>query len=65
MSVIIIVHLYTKDSPEMVEKVHKTLLEAAQVYRRDEGTVAWLPVQDTADQRAFSIFEKFDSENVC
>lgn len=65
MSVIIIVHLYAKDSPEMVGKVHKTLVEAAKVYGRDKGTVAWLPVQDIADQRAFSVFEKFDSENVC
>ncbi|KAI8711055.1 ABM domain-containing protein [Fusarium sp. LHS14.1] len=59
----VIVHLYAKDSPEAIASTQKALAEAAAVYTQDEGTLAWLPIQDTADKRAFAVFEKFVSED--
>lgn len=64
MSVIVIVTLYAKDSQEAIKRLQFELSGAAKVYGKDEGTLEWLPVQDMVDRRAFSVFERFDSERV-
>lgn len=64
MAPVIIVEMYAKDTPAAIEGLKRTLNEAAKHYKNSQGTIEWLPIQDTEDERAFTVFEKFESEKV-
>jgi quinol monooxygenase YgiN len=60
----ITVHLYTKDDPEAIRKVHDKLVEASAVYTKDQETLSWFVMQDHKDPRAFTIVERYEQESV-
>ncbi|KAH6999217.1 hypothetical protein BKA56DRAFT_665727 [Ilyonectria sp. MPI-CAGE-AT-0026] len=62
MAPVIIVEMYAKDTPAAIEGLKRTLNEAAKHYKNSQGTIEWLPIQDIEDERAFTVFEKFESE---
>ncbi|TRM61870.1 hypothetical protein BD626DRAFT_500791 [Schizophyllum amplum] len=57
----IVVHLYAKDEPGVVDKIKAKLTEAASMYRSDKGTIDWFVMQDHKDPRAFTIVERYES----
>lgn len=61
----IVVHLYAKDSPDSISRLHDKLLEASDVYSKDRETISWFVMQDWQDKRAFTIVERFEHESVC
>ena len=61
----IVVHLYAKDSPDSISKLHDKLLEASDVYSKDRETISWFVMQDWQDKRAFTIVERYEHESVC
>jgi hypothetical protein len=61
----IVVHLYAKDSAECISKLKAKLVEASQVYSQDRETLSWFVMQDTKDERAFTIVERYEKESVC
>lgn len=61
----IVVHLYAKDSPDFISKLHDKLLEASDVYSKDRETISWFVMQDWQDKRAFTIVERYEHESVC
>ena len=61
----IVVHLYAKDSDEAISKLHSKLVEATNVYSKDQETISWFVMQDHQDKRAFTIVERFEQESVC
>lgn len=61
----IVVHLYAKDSPESISKLHNKLLEASEVYSKDHETISWFVMQDHQNKRAFTIVERYEQESVC
>lgn len=60
----IVVHLYAKDDPLTIKKVHNKLIEASQVYSKDKETISWFVMQDHKDPRAFTIVERYEHESV-
>lgn len=60
----IVVHLYAKDSAECISKLKAKLVEASQVYSQDRETLSWFVMQDTKDERAFTIVERYEKESV-
>ncbi|KAH6694302.1 hypothetical protein BKA61DRAFT_683617 [Leptodontidium sp. MPI-SDFR-AT-0119] len=62
MALVIIVELYAKDTAAAIDTLKRTLVEATGIYTKDQGTLEWRPIQDTADKRAFRVFEKFESQ---
>ncbi|KAI4095759.1 MAG: hypothetical protein LQ348_002800 [Seirophora lacunosa] len=58
----ITVHLYCNDAPESIPRLKAKLVEAAGVYRKDHETLDWLVMQDVKDPRAFTIVERFETE---
>lgn len=64
MSFIVIVEVHAKDNPEAIEGIKRTLLEGATVYKKEEGTLEFLPIQDLKDEKTFRVFEIFKSEDV-
>lgn len=64
MALVIIVELYAKDTAAAIDTLKRTLVEATGIYTKDQGTLEWRPIQDTADKRAFRVFEKFESQAV-
>lgn len=60
----ITVHLYCNDAPESIPRLKAKLVEAAGVYRKDHETLDWLVMQDVKDPRAFTIVERFETEEV-
>jgi hypothetical protein len=61
----IVVHLYAKEDQESIEKLKGKLVEASQVYSRDQETLSWFVMQDIADKRKFTIVERYLKESVC
>ncbi|KAK4990584.1 hypothetical protein LTR50_002440 [Elasticomyces elasticus] len=59
----LVVHLYAKDDPECIKKLTAKLQEASQVYSNDKETLSWFVMQDTKDQRAFTIVERYEHES--
>ncbi|KAK4997198.1 hypothetical protein LTR66_003354 [Elasticomyces elasticus] len=59
----LVVHLYAKDDPECIKKLMAKLQEASQVYSNDKETLSWFVMQDTKDQRAFTIVERYEHES--
>ncbi len=64
MAVIVIIEMVAKDVAGAQDRIKAGLLDAAAVYNKDPGTIEWLPVQDHADNKLFTVFEKFDSDEV-
>ncbi len=60
----IVVHLYAKDSPDAIDKLHKKLIEASEVYSRDKETLSWFVMRDCEDRRSFTIVERYERESV-
>lgn len=60
----IVVHLYAKDDPTVIDKLKDKLIEASQVYSRDQETMGWHVMQDTSDPRKFTIVERYLRESV-
>lgn len=60
----IVVHLYTKDDPNAIEKVKSKLAEASAVYCKDKETLNWCVMQDHKDPRKFCIVERYLNEGV-
>jgi quinol monooxygenase YgiN len=60
----IVVHLYAKEDTESIEKLKAKLVEASQVYSKDKETLSWFVMQDVADQRKFTIVERYLKESV-
>lgn len=44
-----------KSDPIIIDKLHKKLIEASQVYSKDKETVSWLVMQSVFDKREFTI----------
>ncbi|KAJ3351835.1 trifunctional histidinol dehydrogenase [Entophlyctis luteolus] len=59
----IVVHLYAKDDPECIAKLHNKLVEASAVYSKDKETISWFVMQDHIDKRAFTIVERYEQES--
>ncbi|KAK4996656.1 hypothetical protein LTR66_003769 [Elasticomyces elasticus] len=59
----LVVHVYAKDDPECIKKLTAKLQEASQVYSNDKETLSWFVMQDTKDQRAFTIVERYEHES--
>ncbi|KAL9073857.1 MAG: hypothetical protein Q9161_002689 [Pseudevernia consocians] len=59
----IVVHLYAKDSAESISKLHSKLVEASDVYSKDQETISWFVMQDHQDKRAFTIVERYKHES--
>jgi len=60
----IVVHLYAKADQESIDKLKAKLVEASGVYSKDKETLSWFVMQDTKDQRAFTIVERYEQESV-
>lgn len=60
----IVVHLYTKEDKESIEKVKNKLIEASSVYSKDKETLSWFVMQDVSDPRKFTIVERYLKESV-
>lgn len=60
----IVVHLYAKNSAESISKLHDKLVEASNVYSKDQETISWFVMQDNQDKRAFTIVERYEHESV-
>jgi quinol monooxygenase YgiN len=60
----IVVHLYAKADAEAISKLKAKLVEASQVYSKDKETLSWFVMQDTKDERAFTIVERYLQESV-
>lgn len=60
----IVVHLHANDSAEDIEKLRGKLIEASQVYAKDQETISWFVMQDHQDPRAFTIVERYEQESV-
>ncbi|KAI4091464.1 MAG: hypothetical protein LQ339_008120 [Xanthoria mediterranea] len=58
----ITLHLYCNDKPDSVTRLKAKLVEAAHIYRQDQGTVVRLVMQDVKDPKAFTIVERFEKE---
>ncbi|KAF8211817.1 hypothetical protein K438DRAFT_1958889 [Mycena galopus ATCC 62051] len=56
----LIVHLWT--APGKEDAMKAALLESAQIYLRDPGTINWFVMQDPKDPTAFSIVERYENE---
>jgi hypothetical protein len=61
----LVVHLYAKDDPDCIQKLHNKLIEASRIYSKDKETVSWFVMQSTSDKRAFTIVERYEQESVC
>lgn len=59
----IVVHLYAKDSAELISKLHNKLVEASNVYSKDQETISWFVMQDHQDKRSFTIVERYEHES--
>ncbi|KAF6228478.1 hypothetical protein HO133_008208 [Letharia lupina] len=59
----IVVHLYAKNSAESISKLHDKLVEASNVYSKDQETISWFVMQDNQDKRAFTIVERYEHES--
>ncbi|KAF7347510.1 putative Antibiotic biosynthesis monooxygenase [Mycena venus] len=57
----LIAHLWTQPGKEAEMKA--LLLEASQIYLKDEGTINWFVMQDTKDPTAWSIVERYEAES--
>ncbi len=64
MAIFLIIQLQAKDTSEAIDRLKATLLEAAAVYTKQEGTAKWLPIQEQSNKRNFAILEEFGSEDV-
>lgn len=51
----LVVHMKARSDPICIEKLHKKLIEASQVYSKDKETVSWLVMQSVFDKREFTI----------
>ncbi|KAF8211819.1 hypothetical protein K438DRAFT_2011267 [Mycena galopus ATCC 62051] len=56
----LIVHLWT--APGKEDEMKAALLESAQIYLKDAGTINWFVMQDPKDPTAFSIVERYEDE---
>jgi hypothetical protein len=61
----LVVHMYAKDDPAIIKKLHNKLIEASRIYSKDKETVSWFVMQSTSDPRAFTIVERYEQESVC
>ncbi|KAJ6464521.1 hypothetical protein C8R45DRAFT_501319 [Mycena sanguinolenta] len=61
MVFILIVHLWTQPGKEAEMKA--VLVEASQIYSKDQGTINWFVMQDAKDPTAWSIVERYDQES--
>ncbi|KAH7410135.1 hypothetical protein DE146DRAFT_339673 [Phaeosphaeria sp. MPI-PUGE-AT-0046c] len=59
----IVVHLYAKPEAEAISKLKAKLVEASQVYSKDKETLSWFVMQDTSDERKFTIVERYLKES--
>ncbi|PSN72046.1 hypothetical protein BS50DRAFT_630136 [Corynespora cassiicola Philippines] len=63
MSFVVIVEVHAKDTPEAIDGIKRTLVDGAAVYKKEEGTLEFLPIQDSKDEKTFRVFEIFKSED--
>ncbi|KAF1849130.1 uncharacterized protein K460DRAFT_330797 [Cucurbitaria berberidis CBS 394.84] len=59
----IVVHLYAKEDAESISKLSAKLVEASQVYSKDQETLSWFVMQDVSDKRKFTIVERYLQES--
>ncbi|KAL5120831.1 hypothetical protein ACEQ8H_001312 [Pleosporales sp. CAS-2024a] len=59
----IVVHLYAKAEAEAISKLKAKLVQASQVYSKDEEMLSWFVMQDIKDERAFTIVERYVQES--
>jgi len=59
----LVVHMYAKDDPAIIKKLHNKLIEASRIYSKDKETVSWFVMQSTSDPRAFTIVERYEQES--
>ncbi|TPX70365.1 hypothetical protein SpCBS45565_g01841 [Spizellomyces sp. 'palustris'] len=59
LPVTILVHLRSK--PEHQDAVSALLQEAASIYIKDQGTIAWHVMQSPSDPNQFAIVERYES----
>ncbi|KAK7001598.1 DNA repair protein [Favolaschia claudopus] len=57
----IIAHLYTLPGKEAEAKAK--LAEASRTYLKDNGTLAWTPMQDAKDPTAWAIVERYEQQS--
>ncbi|KAF8211820.1 hypothetical protein K438DRAFT_1808020 [Mycena galopus ATCC 62051] len=58
----IIAHLYTQPGKEAEMK--NVLVEAARIFSKDKGTIAWFVMQDEKDPTAWATVERYENEGV-
>ena len=60
----ITVHLTAKPDAESIRKLKAKLIEASQIYSADKETLSWFVMQSVADEREFTIVERYERESV-
>jgi quinol monooxygenase YgiN len=60
----IIVHLVAKADATSISKLKAKLVEASRVYSQDKETLSWFVMQSVANEREFTIVERYEQESV-
>jgi len=59
----LVVHLRAKSDERSLRLLKLKLIEASRIYSKDKETVSWLVMQDTKDERKFTIVERYEKES--
>ncbi|KAK7053844.1 DNA repair protein [Favolaschia claudopus] len=61
MTYTLLVNIYSQAGKEA--EVKAILAQAAAIYVKDKGTLAWFVMQDTKDPTSFAIVERYEQES--
>ena len=60
----LIVNIHLAPNLEHPPLVRAKLLEGSKIYLRDPGTLSWFVMEDSKDERSFTIVERYEDEAV-
>ncbi|KAJ7644289.1 hypothetical protein FB45DRAFT_897446 [Roridomyces roridus] len=64
MVFVVIAHMYAKEGKDVEEKIRGKLIEASKTYlSTDSETLSYHAVQSTTDPRAWTLFERYQTES--
>lgn len=58
----LIVRIHLASNLEHPPLVRAKLLEGSKIYLRDRGTLSWFVMEDSKDERSFTIVERYEDE---
>ncbi|KAJ7639473.1 hypothetical protein FB45DRAFT_905699 [Roridomyces roridus] len=59
----VVAHFYANEGADIEQELRTKLPEFARTHQETEkGTLTWIPLQDAKDPRAWTIFERYESE---